>query len=177
MSEERKSPVTTILILILFVIGVRTFMPRLFDKSVYRGDGFSVVKPKGWDMQKDKAEITFFSPEKDVYTEAPVAIFSIYSEKQTGALFMDDLFPEILGSIQKQGGKILSTGSEKIDGQPSQWVVARFDKMDIAVVTLYLADDFNRLTKIQFIGKVKKFKAYGKEFDDFKKGIRLKKMF
>lgn len=174
--EGKKIPPALIYV-VLLLIGFKTIVPKFFDQSTYRGDGFSVTKLKGWEMQKDKTEVSFFSPEKDVYTEAPVAVFSIYSEKQKGALFMDDFFPEVLSAVRQQGGKVLNSGEEKIDGQVARWFMARFDKMDIAVVSLYLADDFNRLTRIQYIGKVKKFKEYGKEFDQFKKTIKLKKVF
>ncbi len=174
MSENRNPP-TAIILIILLLISYKTFSPMLFDKSIYRADGFSVKKPVDWEMKKDKSEVTFIAPEKDVFSDAPVAIFAIYSEKQKGALFMDDLFPELIAAMRKENGKVLGTGEELIDGQRARWILFRYNNPEIAVISLYLADEYNRLTRIQFVGSQKKFKEYGKEFDKFKKSIKLKK--
>ncbi len=171
---ENRNPPALIILLILFVVGIRTFAPRLFDKTIVRGESFSVKAPEGWHVKKDKHEVTLTSAETDPLTEMPVAIFSIYAEKQKGALFMDDLFPEILASMQKEDGEILGTGAELIDEQTAKWILFRYNKPEIAVITLYIADDYNRLTRIQYVAIHKKFKEYGKFFDAFKKSIKLK---
>ncbi len=171
---ENRNPPTLIIFLILLVVGVRTFAPRLFDKTIVRGESFSVKAPEGWHVKKSKNEITFTSSETDSLTEMPVAIFSIYAEKQKGALFMDDLFPEIVASMERENGKILGTGAELIDGQPAKWILFRYNKPEIAIITLYIADDYNRLTRIQYVAIHKKFAQYGKFFDAFKQSIKLK---
>ena len=97
-----------------------------------------------------------------------------YAEKQKGALFIEDFWPEVIASLGRENGEILSTGEELIDGQGSHWVLFRYHRPEIAVVSLYIADDFNRLTIIRFVGSLKTFQDYGKLFDEFKKSIRLK---
>lgn len=174
---QGRTPPLFLIYLALIVIGIKTFAPYLFDQSIYRGESFSVKKPAGWTMKKEKNEVTFISPEADFMTDIPYAYFSIYSEKQQGALFMEDFFPEVLSSIERDRAKILGTGDELIDGQKARWVRFRYKKPDLAVVTLYIADDFNRLTRIQYVSNPKKFAEYGKQFDEFKKTIKLKTMF
>lgn len=163
-----------IVYVILLVVGVKTFMPMLFDKSYVKGDSFTVRLPKGWTIQKQKNEIIFTSPEADLATEMPNAIFSIYAEKQKNAIFMDDFFPELLGSLRRENGKVIGTGEELIDKQIAKWVLFRYYKPDVAVMTLYIVDDYNRLTRIQYVGAGKHFKEYGKLFNEFKRSIKLK---
>ncbi len=171
-----RNPPMIVILLVVAVVGVRTFAPRFFDRSIVKGEFFSVKTPYGWKVNKDKGkhEVTFISSETDLLTDMPYAIFSIYSEKQKGALFMEDFFPEVITSMQHENGKILETGEELIDGQKGKWILFRYNKPEIAVMTIYIADEYNRLTKIQFVGMLKKFKEYGKIFDEFKKTIKLK---
>lgn len=171
---ERKSPVNTIIIVLVIAIGIKTFAPRLFDKSYVSGESFTAQAPKGWTVKKDKHEITFTSDSSDIFTGMPEAIFSIYAEKKTDALFMDDFWPELLASMQRENGKILNTGVELIGGQNARWVLFRYEEPDIAVISLYIADDYNRLTIIRFVGILSKFKEYGKLFTTFKKSIKFK---
>ncbi len=171
---ENRNPPVLIIFIVLIVVGVRTFAPRLFDRSIVKGESFSVKVPEGWHVKKEKHEITLTAPETDPLTEMPVAIFSIYAEKQKGALFMEDLFPELLGSLQHENGEVLGSGVERIDGQTAQWILFRYNKPEIAMIVLYVADDYNRLTRIQYVAIHKKFKEYGKLFDEFKKSIKLK---
>ncbi len=171
---ENRNPPVFIIILVLFVVGVRTFAPRFFDRSIVRGESFSAKIPEGWHVKKEQNEVTLTSAEKDLVTDMPVAIFSIYAQKQKGALFMEDFFPEVLDALQKENGEILSTGEQLIDGQSARWVLFRYNKPDIATVTLYIIDDYNRLTRIQYVGMIAKFEQYGEVFDEFKKSIKLK---
>lgn len=171
---ENRNPPVLIIYIVLIIVGVRTFAPRLFDRTIVRGESFSAKIPQGWSVKKDQHEITFTSAETDLVTDMPVAIFSIYAEKQKGALFMEDFFPEVIAALQKENGDILKTGDQLIDGQTAKWVLFRYNKPDIAVLTLYIVDDYNRLTRIQFVGTLKKFEKYGKVFDEFKKSIKLK---
>jgi hypothetical protein len=170
----RRYPSIILMALVLTVVGIKTFAPRLFDRSIVRNESFSVKVPEGWHVKKTRTDVTVTAPETDDLTEMPVAVFSVYAEKQKGALFMEDFWPEILASLGRENGEILSTGEELIDGQASHWVLFRYYRPEIAVVSLYIADDFNRLTIIRFVGSLKKFKDYGKLFNEFKKSIRLK---
>lgn len=170
----RRYPPIIFIALVLAVVGIKTFAPRLFDRSIVRNESFSVKVPEGWHVKKTRTDVTVTAPETDDITEMPVAIFSIYAEKQKGALFMEDFWPEVLASMARENGEILSTGEELIDGQSAHWVLFRYHRPDIAVVSLYIADDFNRLTIIRFVGSLKTFKEYGKLFGQFKKSIRLK---
>jgi hypothetical protein len=174
LQKPRSSTPIFLIYAVLFIMGVKTFMPMLFDKSYVKGESFRVRIPKGWTVQKQKNEIIFTSPEADMVTEMPDAIFSIYAEKQKNAIFMDDFFPEVLASLARENGKVLSTGEELIDKQPAKWILFRYNKPNVAVMTLYIVDDYNRLTRIQYVGAGKHFKEYGKAFDDFKKSIILK---
>ncbi len=171
---ENRNPPLVLIMIVLFVVGVRTFAPQFFDRSIVKGESFSVKVPSGWHVKKDQHEVTLTANETDLVTDMPVAIFSIYAEKQKGALFMEDFFPEVLASLGHENGTILGTGAELIDGQSAQWVLFRYNKPEIAVITLYIADDYNRLTRIQYVATLKKFKEYGKLFDEFKKSIHLK---
>lgn len=171
---QNRYPPLLIIILILVIVGLKTFAPKLFDRQIVKGESFSARTPAGWTVKKDKHEITFISFETDIMTGMPVAIFSIYAEKQKGALFMDDLWPELLESMKRENGQIVTTGVELIDRQQAKWILFRYNQPEIAAISLYIADDFNRLTRIQFVASHKKFKEYGKVFDDFKKSIELK---
>ncbi len=171
---ESRNPPTLIIVVILIIVGAKTFAPRLFDRSIVRSESFSAKVPDGWNVKKEKFQVTLTSPETDLVSGMPVAIFSIYSEKQKGALFMEDFFPEVLESLKQENGAIMGTGAELIDGQTAKWVLFRYNYPEIAVVTLFIADDFNRLTRIQYVGTRKKFQEYGKVFSAFKKSILLK---
>lgn len=172
---ENRNPPTLLILIVLGVVAFKTFGSMVFDPSIYRGESFKVKKPEGWTMKKEKHQVTFTSPDADVFTDMPHAIFTIYAEKQKGALFMEDLFPELLDMLKKEDGDILNTGFEQVDGLEARWVLFRYNRPDIAVMSLYIADDYNRLTRIQFIGALKKFKEYGKQFEEFKASIKLKR--
>lgn len=164
---------TKILILALVIFGARFVAGRVYDPQIYRGPWYSVRFPEGWEKQVEGDEVFFRSPEKD-YLGNPNAIFSIYGFQSRGALFLEDFFPEALAGLAKQNGKILNQGEIKIDDHISKWVLFRNEKPKWIIWTFYIVDDYNRLTKIQFLTKPDDFAKYRPIFEAFKDTIKIR---
>ncbi|MDP2652861.1 MAG: hypothetical protein Q8Q08_02395 [Candidatus Omnitrophota bacterium] len=169
-------PKKMVIFFVILIVGVNILKEKMFDESVHRGGWYTVVKPVGWNERKEENEIIFESPETSVMTGMPEAIFSIYSVKATGALFLEDLFGEVMASLRQLKGKVLDKGQLKIDNQDARWVLFFHRDPDLFILTFYIADDFNRLTKIQFISTPEKFPSYRSQFEAFKNSIRFKKI-
>lgn len=169
--EDLKSKLL-FLIVILFV--AKLVAGRIYDPTVHRGPWYSVKIPVGWQKQVEGDEVFFRSPEKDALGN-PGAVFSIYGHQSKGALFIEDFFEEVIAALSQQRGQILQRGEIKIDNEISRWVLFRMDDPEWIIWTFYVVDDFNRLTKIQFLSKPKDFAAYRPVFEEFKDSIRIRR--
>ena len=166
-----------IFLLILFVVG-KIISARLQGAPIYKGPWYTVAVPEGWDKKKEEDEIIFLCPVEDVYADVPEAMFSIYAKKVPGTpLWLDDLFIEVIESLQGADGKILDKGEIKIDGEIGNWVLFRSDDPPLVILSFYLVDDNNRFTKIQYITQPDDFKKYRPEFEKFRASFKFKKLF
>jgi len=173
MDESLRSKII-ILAVIIFV--VRLITSHIYDPSIHRGAWYKVKVPEGWKKEAREDEVFFYSPQKD-YLGNSEAIFSIYGFKSRGALFMDLFFPDVLGNLAQQNGKILNQGEIKIDTQISKWVLFRSYDPDWIIWSFFIIDEFNRLTKIQFLTRPEHFKKYRTVFEAFKDSIKFKQFF
>lgn len=173
MQEYRK----LIFILVIVFVALRPIINYLTDKSIYRGSWYSVKVPKGWNSKFEKNTIYFSTPDDNVLTGMPNAIFSIYAFKSTGALFLDTLFEEVMQSLMKTDGQILKKGEIMIDGQVAKWVLFQNETPPTTILTFFMVDDFNRLTKIQFITHPRDFAKYRPEFEKWRETFKFKKTF
>ena len=167
---------TKILGLIVIVFIVRLITSHLYDPTIHRGLWYKVKVPQGWKKEVKEDEVFFYSPDKD-YLGNSEAIFSIYGFKSRGALFMDLFFPDVLENLAQQKGEILSQGEIKIDEQISKWVLFRSDDPDWIIWTFFIIDEYNRLTKIQFLSRPDHFKKYRPIFEAFKDTINFREFF
>ena len=175
MSERLSFPIRPVHIILALSLafGGRAIIQTFFDKSVHRGPWYNVNVPVGWEKTVDGEQVTFTSPEKDVFTEAPLAIFTIYAKKSTGALFIEDLMIEIIESLPKLGAELIDKGEIKIDNQISKWVLYRHKESEMVVLSFFMVDDFNRLTKLEMVTTTKKFTQYKPEFEKFKASFKF----
>ena len=203
-----------IIVIVLALVGGRPFILSLMDKSVYRGEWYTVTVPEGWEKKEieeqppDPAaaapkpknqteerqqaiekkssfhfgrrrieEVLFISPEVDIFTETPYAMFSIYTQASKGALFLDDYFIQVQEAFAREKGRMMDKGEILIDGQVSKWLLFRYEDPPFAVMSFYVVDDFNRLTRLQLIAQRSKFNDYRKQFEAFKSTFKFKRAF
>ncbi len=162
----------------LIMLGVVLLIARLiaghiYDPSIYRGPWYTVKIPLGWTAEKQEDEVLFKSPEQGMFG-SPLAVFSIYGYQSRGALFLDMFFPEVLANLQQQNVEILSQGQIKIDNQIASWVLCRNKDPEWIIWSFYVVDDYNRLTKVQFMTKPEDFKRYRPVFEQFRDTIKIK---
>ncbi|MCK5214458.1 MAG: hypothetical protein KAR05_03810 [Candidatus Omnitrophica bacterium] len=167
-----------LIVFVLFaVILFRMQLEKFFNPAVYRGPWYTVTIPVGWEKKVLEDEVVFLSPELDIYTEMPEALFSIYSKKSDGSLFLGDLFVQVLKELKKSGVKILKQGDVDVDSQRSKWVLVKNVEHELIILTFFIVDDFNRYTKIQFVANPEKFNEYRPAFEEFKGTFKFKRMF
>jgi len=161
-----------ILVLIL-KFGIAHFM----DQSVHKTKWYQVDVPEGWTKKVSGDEVAFISPDENILTGMPDAIFSIFGEKSTGSLFLGDIIIEVIEQYLKMDGKIVNRGEIKIDGLVAKWILFRNADPDLMIMTFFMVDDFNRLIRIQFTTGAKDFQKFRPIFEKFKDSLKFKKLF
>jgi len=169
---------TKLLVIVVILFTVRVLIKHFYNPSIYKGEYYKIKIPAGWEMKEKGEEVMFLSPEKDEYSGAPQAIFSIYGYKSKGALFEEDFFPEVLDELSRTPGKLIDSGSITV----SEGVIAKYTLFETrdpkyVLLTIYIIDDFNRLTKLQYLAKPEFHKTYLQAFYDFKSGLKIKGFF
>lgn len=166
-----------IFFLVIILVGLRPFIARMTDKSVYRGPWYTVAVPKGWTTKTETDTVYFTTPDQNVLTGMPEATFSIYSYRSKGALFIENLFPDVLGTLIESQASILKKGEIKVDNQISKWVLYETQYPPLMTLSFFIVDDFNRLTRIQFMTHPNDFTKYRPAFEAFKDSLKFKKIF
>jgi len=64
-----------------------------------------------------------------------------------------------------------------VDGIVSKWVLFQNETPPLTIMTFYIVDDFNRLTRIQFMTHPRDFGRYRTLFESFKESLKYKKLF
>ncbi|MFP4472659.1 MAG: hypothetical protein ACLFPX_02140 [Candidatus Omnitrophota bacterium] len=164
-----------ILVLVLIIFAARAAVHNLHDPFRYKGPWYTVNRPVGWKVEEVENEVLFKSPK--TRGAVPEAIFSIYGIKPEQAIFMEDFFAEVLEQLRYQKGELLDKGQIEIDGQVSHWTLFKNRTPPLAILTFYTVDDFNRLTKIQYIAPYQTFDDYREKFDAFKDSFQFKGIF
>jgi len=177
LNKQGKIRLVPIILTIILIYLLRTYLEGLYNPTTHKGPWYAVTIPKGWEKKIVEDEVVFISPEKDILTDLPEAIFSIYTQKHDGALFIEDLFYEVLNAIKESGNIILKKGAIKIDTQISRWVLYQDNELELIILSFFIVDDFNRFTKIQFVTKIDKFNVYRSTFEEFKDSLKYRKMF
>ena len=171
--DPPKIKIVHVLLIVGIVFGGRYAFKYLFDKTVYRGAWYEVKVPEGWSKTVREDEVIFSSPEKDLFTEIPDATFSIYAKKSTGALFIEDVISEVVESLPKVNAELIDKGEFKVAGLISKWVLFHQKDTNLTVLTFYFVDDYNRLTKIEFVTTTRRFLQYKPEFEKFKGSFKF----
>lgn len=166
-----------IFILVIVLVGLRPLIARLTDRSVFRGPWYTVAVPQGWERKIEEDTVSFIAPDENIMTGMPEAVFSIYTKKSSGALFLETLMEEVMTALSQMNGRLLDQGEIMIDGQVSKWVLFLNEEPQIMMLSFYIVDDFNRLTRIQFVTTPRDFKKHRQEFERFKESLRFKKLF
>jgi len=161
----------------VFVLVLKFAIVRFMDQSVHRTKWYQVDVPTGWTKKVDEEETVFISPDENILTGMPDAIFSVYGEKSTGSLFVGDIIVEVIQQYLKMDGRIINRGEIKIDGLVAKWILFRNAEPDLMVMTFFIVDDFNRLIRIQFTTGANDFQKFRPLFEKFKESIKFKKLF
>lgn len=166
---------TKLLIIVVIFFFARVLITHFYNPTLYSGDYYKIKIPLGWEMKEKGEEVMFLSPEKDEYTGAPQAIFSVYGYKSRGALFEEDFFPEVLEELKLTPGKLIDKGdiaiTDKVIGKYTLFETK--DPMYV-ILTIYIIDDFNRLTKLQYLAKPEFHATYLQDFYEFKGGLKIR---
>lgn len=175
LSSNKGASLLTLAFFFIVLIYVGHFiLTRLFDKSIYKGFGYSIVVPPGWEQKKvDNETVMFICPEKDPLDESSLALISFFSKRIEGALWMDDYIRDVKESLRDQGLKIIEKGQIKMSGQIAQWILYRNSNPDLLVLTFYIIDDFNRLFRIQYVTKPEYFAYYRQLFERVRESFRI----
>ncbi len=169
---------TKLLIIIVILFFARVLFAHFYNPSVYSGPYYKIKIPEGWEKKEKGEEVMFLSPEKEEYTGAPQAIFSIYGYKSKGALFEEDFFPEVLDELANTPGKLIDSGDIGItEGVNGKYTLFETKDPTYVILTIYIIDEFNRLTKLQYLAKPEYHNAYLKAFYDFKGELKIKGFF
>jgi len=148
-----------------------------FDPAIHRADYYTVRAPDGWTKTVEKEEVVWVCPDKELFSNMPEAIFSIYATKPKIPLFLEDVFFDAVSEVKRANGRILDKGEIKIQNALSNWVLFVNEDPKLVILTFYLIDDYNRFIRIQYISHPKAFKKYRETFEKFKSTLQLRKMF
>lgn len=185
MEEELSKKIGKLLL--YFVIGVFVIKTAgnsgFFEAKVYKARGYSVNVPMGWKLVKKQkgvvypegVEAVMFVPkEVNLEKERPFAFITIYTKKLTTPIWMEDEFPEILASIQKEGYKVMDKGQIKLDALDSHWLVYHDVKTPALVLEFYAVTDNNTFYKIQYSSSPDKFNVLRKSFEELRASFKIR---
>jgi len=159
-----------LIFLMVLIIAVKFSWKNFIDETVYRGKGFSIKGPAGWQKIIDKKNhtVTYICHEKDFETERPEALMVFYSEKTSSSIFLEDYIIRVVDSLYQTGLKILDRGEIKIDGVIFKWVLYSNKEPELTVLSFYGVDDYNILYQIQYATVPNKFGKHRKVFEEVK---------
>ena len=174
-------------VLVIFVIAVflikNATSSGIFEAKDHKGKGFYVKIPEGWKKVKKQkgvvypegVEVVLFVPKGiDVAYEQPDVYISIFTKKLSTPIWIEDEFPEILGSIKKAGYKIRDKGEIKLDGRLSAWVVYHDKKTPALVLEFYMVTDNSMFFKIQYSAHPDKFNKERASFEELKDSFKFR---
>ncbi len=167
------------------------------DKYKYKGKGFSVKFPIGWKKIKQPADpgviftstfkphsVTFITPQEisyfnryaDQIDQIPEASISVYANKLSASIWLEDEFNNILEALSKHA-HILDHGQVTIDNQIADWLIYRYDEIPTITLEFYIVTDFNIFYKIIYSTHVDKFKTYRDQFEVMKASFKIEPWF
>lgn len=173
--------------LIIFAVGVLIIKSMtgagFFEAKSHKGKGYYVKIPVGWKIVKKQkgavypegVEIATFVPkETDPAKEKIETYISIFTQKLTSPIWIEDEFPDILKSIRKSGHKIMDKGEVKLDGVISEWVVYHDKKIPALVLDFYMVTDNSVFFKIQYSVHPNKFNKLRGSFEELKESFKFR---
>ncbi len=173
----------------LFSILIFTAQGCLFKSPIYKGDGYTIIFPEGWEVvetyEGGSTKKPFYSsakpqeakastPQINELTDKPIAQMSVLVHQLTSAAWIEDDFPQILSTIKKYGYKIIDNGEIKISKQLSKWVFFHNLKEKRLYIEFYMITDNNKLYKIQYQAEDTQFKNFRKFFEQSKESFKFK---
>lgn len=182
-------------VLIGFVLFVLIFKSGFFsifsDKNISAG-GFTVPRIEGWEMKKetdadDMETVTFLYPPMDHIKEEDIdpynppeysAMISFTGGKLSAPIWIEDQFPEIVGSIMQAGYTIIDKGEIKIDDELSKWALyekANAAEDDPVIMSMYSAPDSGYFYKLEILAKPDVFNKFKPIFDAEVQAFKMKK--
>ncbi len=176
--------------LIALVVGVLLIkffiMGGLFKSKEYKGHGYSIVPPAGWQTVKERQGVesviaatqkpdivTFIPPERDPLTDMPEATLSILNVKLDQAMWMEDEFPSIVGALAQAGYNVIDKGQIMIDTQIFHWVFYEDPTGPMLNFEFYTVDEVNNLYRIQLTATPGGFGKHRPAFEAAKKTIKF----
>lgn len=176
--------------LITVVVGVLLvkffLMGGLFKSKEYKGHGYSIIPPAGWQMLKESrgAEsvfastqkpkiVTFVTPERDILLDIPEAALSILNVKLDSAMWIEDEFPSIVAALVQAGYNVIDKGQIMIDDQVFHWVFYEDPTGPILNLEFYTVDDVSNLYRVQLTATPEGFGKHRQAFEAAKKTIKF----
>jgi len=157
-----------------------------FRKNHHSGYGFSVTFPQGWKRGENhdkllfriSAEkpriITYYSPKRASEDGIPNANISVYAQKFSDPIWIEDVFPQILGLLKGQGYRVLDEGQIKINGIVSHWVLYQVRETGTTQIAFYVISDSKVFIKLKYMANDSSFKTYREEFEAARKTFKFK---
>lgn len=150
-----------------------------FSSGRVKGPGFSVEAPEGWkkgeneedmfSISDEKPEIVTFTKTNNILnTNNPDATISIFSQKITTPLWIEDEFPNILQSLAENSFTVLNRGQIKIDDKVNYWALYEDNQETYLNFEFYYFTDSQIFVKIKYKAKQAYFDEYRPDFEKMK---------
>ena len=158
------------------------------EKTKYKGDGCVLKIPSSWKLARkddvtekkfmDVSEYgsslaTFNSPEKDARTGLPKARISLFSQKFTQPLWVEDITADILDWVKRQGYTVIGSGKVSYQGSTGFSVNYRDKETGTVYLEFYFASDSRVYVVLLLETTEENFTFYLPDYENFRNSIEF----
>ncbi|MCD4780680.1 MAG: hypothetical protein K8S27_09065 [Candidatus Omnitrophica bacterium] len=164
----------------------------IFKTPLYRGEGFSISCPDGWDKMDKKEKyniptgvflnendydtVTCFLPSEQVKEGTRPTYLSAFATQTYAPYWIEDIFPQVMDVLIKTPGYvILDKGELKVDEQVSRWVLYDVKKEETVYLEFFMVDERNGFFKLRYQADYDKFKKFRPAFETFRDSFAFSK--
>jgi hypothetical protein len=158
------------------------------EKTKYKGDGCILKIPPSWKLARkddttDKlfmnvsefgsSVATFNGPEKNAKTGRPKARVSLFSQKFTQPLWVEDITADIINWVKRQGYTILGSGKVNYQGSVGFSVNYRDEETGLIYLEFYFASDNRVYIVLSMETTPEDFSFYLPDYEKFRNNIEF----
>ena len=170
---------------VVLFLGKQLVTSGLFESPTYRGEGFSIICPEGWEKMDKKEKynvstgiflaeddydtITFIIPFENIPIGRSRTTISVFATQTRAPMWIEDIFPSVMQLIMTTPDfQYMDRGELKIDGQISKWVLYQDTVQEVVNMEFYMVDERNGVYKLRYQADLDNFTKHRPAFEKTK---------